>query len=397
MAGKHKIMAIIKIDIVIFGAGIAGLWTFHRLKYMGYDVLLLENKTIGCGQTIASQGIIHSGLKFAIAGKVSNLAQSIGAMPQKWRNALKGKGDVDLSSAKTLSNSQLLLIPDGIVGGITKLVTKKILGDSVHELPQEKWPDEIKKLGFKGSVIFMNEIVLDMPSIIRSLAQPYKNSIRKISMEEGNDPLTFLKNHNIEAKKIIFTSATNNHPLATKNNQGKGLETQTRPLLMGMIKNAPYPLYAHCIGKTDKPVITITTHKDKDGDLIWYLGALVAERKKEADPNKVYDAAIKAFKHYLPNIDISKMQWSTLPVDRSEGKSKTDGWMPDTPTIHHADGIIYCWPTKMTFAPMLGDMIISELKNDNIEPSKQETDWSFLPEVKYTKTPWDNTTWTKLN
>ena len=51
-----------KIDVVIFGAGIAGLWTFNRLKSLGYDVLLLEKKAIGCGQTLASQGIIHSGL-----------------------------------------------------------------------------------------------------------------------------------------------------------------------------------------------------------------------------------------------------------------------------------------------------------------------------------------------
>ena len=70
----------IKPDIVIFGAGIAGLWTFHSLKKMGYDVLLLERESIGGGQTIASQGIIHSGLKFSLAGKVNKLAKSISAM-----------------------------------------------------------------------------------------------------------------------------------------------------------------------------------------------------------------------------------------------------------------------------------------------------------------------------
>jgi glycine/D-amino acid oxidase-like deaminating enzyme len=78
-------------DIVIVGAGIAGLWTFHRLKKRGYDVLLLEKDSIGGDQTIASQGIIHSGLKFAIAGKISTLARSISAMPDIWRTALKGE------------------------------------------------------------------------------------------------------------------------------------------------------------------------------------------------------------------------------------------------------------------------------------------------------------------
>ena len=67
---------------VVFGAGIAGLWAFNRLKGAGYNALLLESNRIGCGQTIASQGILHSGLKYAIAGKVNKLAKSISALPQ---------------------------------------------------------------------------------------------------------------------------------------------------------------------------------------------------------------------------------------------------------------------------------------------------------------------------
>ena len=238
----------------------------------------------------------------------------------------------------------------------------------------------------------MNEIVLDMPGVIRGLADPYKDSIRKISEEDSKAPLEFLEKHNITAKKILFTGATQNHPLAIKNKHDEGLKTQTPPLLMGMMKPALYPLFAHLIGKTDKPVCTITTHTDENGELIWYLGALVAERDKEDDPNKVYKAASKAFKHYLPNVDTSQVQWTTLPIDRSEGKSKTDGWMPDTPTIHHAENVLYCWPTKMTFAPMLGDMIVQEL---DFEPSGKTTDFSFLPKADYTQTPWDKAIWTK--
>ena len=87
------------IDVLIIGAGIAGLWTFNHLKSLGYDVLLLEKQSIGCGQTIAAQGIIHSGLKFSLAGKVNTLAKTISAMPDRWRDALQGNGQVDLSAA----------------------------------------------------------------------------------------------------------------------------------------------------------------------------------------------------------------------------------------------------------------------------------------------------------
>ena len=34
------------IDIVIIGAGIAGLWAFHRLKTLGYDAVSYTHLTL---------------------------------------------------------------------------------------------------------------------------------------------------------------------------------------------------------------------------------------------------------------------------------------------------------------------------------------------------------------
>ena len=268
-------MATRTIDIALIGAGIAGLWAFNRLKRMGYDVLLLEREGIGAGQTLASQGIIHSGLKYAFAGKINELAHSISAMPDLWRTALKGDGAVDLSAASGAASSQYLLIPPGFMGGLIGLVSKKALGGNVTELAPEDWPDSIKQSGFNGSVIYMDEPVLDIAAIIRALAEPYKNCIRKI---DSSDPFDYLRAHKINAKNVIFTAAQSNQEIAAVHGHDEGLKTQARPLLMGMMKNAPYPLYAHLVGPSEKPVATITTHKTQSGDLVWYLGGGVAER-----------------------------------------------------------------------------------------------------------------------
>ncbi|MDH5722804.1 MAG: FAD-dependent oxidoreductase, partial [Alphaproteobacteria bacterium] len=244
----------IKTDIVILGAGIAGLWLFHHLKRQNHNVLLLESQSIGGIQSVASQGIIHSGLKYCLAGKINKLAQSISDMPQIWRECLNGEGPVDLSSAIINAQSQNLLIPEGIMGDLVKLATKKALGNSVHDIKPDNWPEQIKNSGFSGSVIAMNELVLDVPSIIKALAEPYKESIRKLPAEYADNPFEFLKSHNIETKRVIFTAAQNNLKIARTNQNDDGLETQHRPLLQIMIKNAPFELYAHLVGKTDKPI-----------------------------------------------------------------------------------------------------------------------------------------------
>ena len=376
------------IDIVIIGAGIAGLWTFNRFKRMGYDVLLLERDGIGAGQTLASQGIIHSGLKYAFAGKINKLAQSISAMPNLWRAALKGEGDVDLSAAKTNAHSQYLLIPGGFMGGLVKLVTKQALGNNVHQVPKDEWPEEIKRSGFKGCVVFMDEPVLDAPSVLRALAEPYRECIRKI--DSTDDVTSYLERHNIDTKHIIYTAAGSNAVQAQAADHGEGLNVQHRPLLMGMLKPAPYSLYAHLVGSSDKPVATITTHAAKDGELVWYLGGGVAERTKESDPREVYSAAKKGFAKYLPEVDLSAVKWAVLPIDRVEGKSDTDGWMPDTPTIHSVDNTHYCWPTKLTFAPLLADRLVERIES---APSHTQSDFSNLPEIEYADAPWDIVNW----
>lgn len=384
------------IDVVIFGAGIAGLWTFHALKKRGYDVLLLERDEIGCGQTLASQGIIHSGLKFSLAGKVSSLAKTISAMPDRWREALDGKGNVDLSQAQVNAQSQHLMIPPGFFGGLTKIVTQKALGESVRSVPQKEWSADVQSTGFKGSVIFMNEPVLDVPSVLRALATPYIDCIKKIGHEEADAPFDFLKKQNITAKQIIFTSAKSNHNIAQYADEANGLETQHRPLLQGMLRGAPFDLFAHLVGKTDKPVASITTHKTENGERVWYLGGGVAERAKDTNPDDVYRDALAAFKSYLPQIDFSDTVWATLPIDRVEGKSNTDGWMPDTPTIHHGKNALYCWPTKLTFAPLLYDMIQVDLDKKGISPSCTSSDFSDLPQAAFAKPPWDKCDWVKL-
>ncbi len=376
-------MAKHKVDILIIGAGIAGLWLFHRLKRAGYDALLLEKNAIGGGQSIASQGIIHSGLKYTLAGQVSALARSISIMPDLWRAALNGNGPVDLSAAKENAASQHLLIPPGLMGSLIKTISKKALGKGAKETPLEEWPGDISASGFHGSLVHMGEPVLDIPGIIHALAEPYKDCIRQ---NDGTE---------IEAKLTIYTAADGNEEAAKQNNHNKGLETQKRPLLMGLMKHAPFPLYAHFVGNSDKPVATITTHKGKDGTLIWYVGGAVAERAKDSSPEEVYSAIRKAFAKYMPQVDLSGIEWATLPIDRIEGKSKTDGWLPDTPTIHESGDTLYCWPTKLTFAPLLSDMIFDRVEKSGIKPNGIQSDWSFLPEAPYAETPWDTAQWIK--
>lgn len=382
------------VDVVIVGAGIAGLWTFARLRRAGYDVLLLERDAIGCGQTIAAQGILHSGLKYALAGKVNEAARQIMAMPDRWRAALAGDGEVDLSAARLRAGSQLLLMRSGVLAGLKSLVAQRALTRS-RDLKRAEWPEALRSSGFDGTVVHLDEPVLDVPSVLRALAEPWRDAVRRIDPPEAGDPVRFLRAHGIEARCLLFTAAAANIRFAAARAEADGVEDQHRPLLQGMLRPAPFPLFAHFVGgaMSDKPVATVTTHATAGGDPVWYLGASVAERPKEADPHEVIAAATRAMAEFLPEVHLSGSRWATLPIDRVEGRTRGLR-MPDTPTLHRAGSTLYGWPTKLTFAPMLADMVVAELGRLGIAPSRRETDFSSLPPVGYAEAPWDRAGWT---
>ena len=64
-------------QVIIAGAGIAGLWTLRRLLAAGYDAILLERDAIGAGQTLGAQGILHGGVKYGLDGSNRDIAAEL--------------------------------------------------------------------------------------------------------------------------------------------------------------------------------------------------------------------------------------------------------------------------------------------------------------------------------
>ncbi|HQW58363.1 MAG TPA: FAD-dependent oxidoreductase, partial [Gammaproteobacteria bacterium] len=163
----------ISLDIVIFGGGIAGLWTLNQLRRLGYQAILLETHTLGGGQTIKSQGIIHGGMKYALSGFLSGSANTIETMPQRWKDALAGAGELDLSTVNVLSEDQLLWSTGSLGSEVASFFASKALNSRIQKLPKTAYPSILKNSLFKGHAYRLEEVVLDMPSLIETLTKPH--------------------------------------------------------------------------------------------------------------------------------------------------------------------------------------------------------------------------------
>ncbi len=391
----------VQLDVAIFGGGVAGLWLLARLRKLGYQAVLFEAQALGAGQTRHAQGIIHGGTKYALTGKLTGSSEAIAEMPAIWRAALNGDGELDLRAAKLLSPHQFMWSTESLTSRMAGFFASKLMKSRTASVEGEARPQVLRDRRFKGQVYRLDEPVLDVASLIHALAEPQRDAIYKLPGDEhyrieqrdgawgvtltgAGEPIDFT------AKKIILTAGKGNAALLKK--IGREIPVmQLRPLQMVMVrgsKSAPLPgeLYAHCLGASANPRITITSHYDTHGNTVWYLGGQIAEEGVGRSREAQITAAKKELNELFPWLDLSEAQWGVLPIDRAEVKM-ADGSRPDNVYFAEHDGVITAWPTKLALAPRLARLIIETIQKDGIEPASAVTlpQW---PHPGYALLPW---------
>src|ERR1051325_5057000 len=174
-----------QLDVLIFGGGAAGLWCLERFRSAGYHALLLESATLGAGQTIAAQGIIHGGGKYALRGVRDFAAvKATKGMPARWRASLAGKQDPDLRGVRVLSERCCLWLPKGSAlarvqsWGFMSVVAKAgLLSTQPKRLAKKDWPEALR--GSALAVYALAEPVISTGSFLQALAARHEKYIHR--------------------------------------------------------------------------------------------------------------------------------------------------------------------------------------------------------------------------
>jgi glycerol-3-phosphate dehydrogenase len=372
-------------DIVIFGGGIAGLWLLNRLRTSGYSALLLESGALGGGQTCRSQGIIHGGMKYALTGSLNPEALAMADMPEIWRLCLEGKGELDLSAVPVLSKHQYLWSPQKFASKITGFLAGAALSSKVDSVPKKDYPIIFQHPAFKGELFALNEMVLDIPILIRELVKANQDAVyqiepfseQELKFDEHGKLISATVYHagkalDISAQHFVFTAGSGNEVIIKKLKSDQ-IAMQRRPLHMVVVQTPfDYSLYAHCMGLGSKPRMTITTHHTKNGKAIWYLGGQIAEdgvgRSKEAQIAE----ARKELQALFSWLDFNEAEFATFHIDRAEPKQR--GLLkPDTSYAKTINNMTIAWPTKLALAPKLAREVMSVFENEKLKPLVYDT------------------------
>ncbi len=346
-------------ETIIIGGGVAGLWTLATLRARGVNALLLAPQALGSGQTIASQGIIHAGLKYALTGEWTATAQRIADTAARWQAALRGEDPVlDLRSVTPLATMQHILVPDTLLGKLGSLVVSKAVR-GVQQLAKDAQPAALRDLGFKGQVVEMAEPVLPIDQVLAAFQAQYGDYIQNISPDlqlqrAGDGWQIYTADKTLITEQVVVAAGSLNQVLADQLNLT--LPEQRRPLHMPMLRGALPYIYMHLASDSFRPLATITSHP-AGNETVWYIGGQVAESGVDQNPADLFFATQRVLARYFPRLDFSALSWDSLRITRAEGKDER-GWLPDEPTLSVHDKLIFAWPNKLTFAPLLAERVL---------------------------------------
>lgn len=396
----------IQLDVLIVGGGIAGLWTLARLRSIGHAAILIERTALGTGQTIASQGIIHGGVKYALSGSASKASAAIAPMPDLWRACLDGTGEVDLTEARVRSQHCILFTTGSVGSRLMALAASKAIRSKPKRLNRSAFPPVLADAPRSVDVYAVDEPVLDVASVLATLRAQTLDALALVQ----NDPALSIHDATIHATltgpdrsveliadRVVLCAGAGNAALLDMLETGDqdlglgAIRMQRRPLHMVMARGDLPEFAGHCVGAALVPHATITSARDGAGRVVWTIGGRVAESGNEHTSGEQIAAARAELAGLMPWIDLTNIEFATFRVDRAEGLT-ADGDRPDEPVVRRAGPVIACWPTKFAFAPTVAAQVLDLVGPPRVGNTDQKTtiDW---PRPGVASLPWEGATW----
>jgi len=388
------------IDVLVVGGGIGGLWVLDVLRRAQYSALLVEKDALGSGQTIRSQGIVHSGGKYRLRGaKDLAVAQALAEMPARWLACLEGRATPDLSAATVRSRTCLLWAPKhGPAGDLTPTAPSLLAPDDglpamMDALPASEWPEVLR--GHAREIRAMEEPVVDMESVLVALQAQYREHIVRITdvmlgLHQGE---VSLDGTVLRPAAVVLAAGAGNEALLEQIGATPP-RMQRRPLTMFLLRGSLSELYGHCVvdGKTH---LTVTSVRPDNGEVVWQIGGEIAERASGApDLAAARAGAVADMRRFLPDLDLAGTEVASYPAIRAEaarGGRRPSGVHVEQ--VHHLPTVLAVWPTKFALAPLVADQVLARLAAlvpaTGRSPARQSTGG----EVRVAVPPWKEASW----
>ena len=356
----------IDVDVAVIGAGIAGLWLANLLQARGLAVALCAKAPIGGEQTLASQGIIHSGLKYGLGRRSAATDSGLATMPERWRACLEGAGELDLRGVPVIAE-RIHLHAGPVQAQPRALAAARLFASRCRRADPAATPP------FERGVLFeIDEFAIDAPALVRRLAEPLQGrlvagEVAPSALLPSADGLRGIGTERATVRAGAYILAAGAGTAALADRAGFGdIALRRLPLRQACIAlREPPAVFAHCLTRATgtEPDLTITSHGNA-----FYIGGRIAGEGAARDAESHIAAVRRALGRALPAIDLRGAEFDSFLVDRAE-PDQSGARRADRPFITRRGNCLLCLPIKLSLMPLLGDLAMDMLRDLEPQPS----------------------------
>lgn len=427
MSEVQQAFPTMEVDVVIVGGGIQGLWLLADLLAAGYHAVLLERMRPGFGQTGHSHVFIHEGHIYAsmLRERDDDILQRVDSLAKAntlWKAALAAGR---LQNLTTLKSNFYIGWDDRIKGGLFEQRC------ALTNLPLEEVytsPSEFGTLAKMASLYKSEGVCLESNALLNQLMN-FGNlhelvaCCHKISAKANDSgcfdflaehDADYAREHNkirsiqVRAGAVVLSAGAGNETLIKDLFDTAPLPTDPRAIRQQTVKtfmlvlrhlNDSLPLVTGMF--PDFGGIFIVSRQDSQGRMIWLIGD--KQRRLVPVPGEMttFDAITwfqnlkNALELLLPDIieNAVNYEWGIYEATKAERwtenkKLEGGGGFPEGYHIHKhpTQSIWLAWPTLLTFAPLVANSVVTELKQF-VTPGKFSMNQNVWGKFKRTLAP----------
>ena len=171
-----------RLDAVIFGGSVAGLWLLDRLSREGHHVVLLESAALGAGQPIGEQPILGSGTIVQPSLGSRKTTKSHRGLRGVWRDALLGRITPNLTRTRLRADCCFLWQHGSLSSRECQVPHGKELLDAIPMAGDER---PIALANVAGPVGRLSDQIICPASLFNDLLNQYRDRILKFDVDRG--------------------------------------------------------------------------------------------------------------------------------------------------------------------------------------------------------------------
>lgn len=382
-----------RVDVVIIGGGVVGLWSLAVVRARGLSAVLLERDALGAGQTVASQGILHAGVKYDKGrDRPSASTPVLVRALRRWDEARRGEGPVDLRGLAAVSEHTWFWTTGTLASKAVALGAAALMRSDVRRVDRNHPPEVFSGAPGGVRIYEAGERVIDPRALVAHLARTGAGKIRRAEVHVELDGAGAVvvasaggEDVRIETHRVILAAGAGNEALLPE----AAAMMQRRSLHMVMLNGAPVPLFGHCLGASAVPRVTITASPSlsRAGRWVWYIGGGIAEEGVGRSREEQILACRRELGECVPWVDLEGAAFATLRIDRAEGKTD-DGTRPPSFVVRQVGAALVVWPTKLVLAPLAVEEVLPRLPRDP-RPDADLDALESLPVPEVAPHPWE--------